>query len=139
FLRPLVNLPRLTNMRVARVRKLLDRRHNRLLRLQNHFDLRHDFLDRRTGTQHHHVGLGRLEHSGRLVGNLYADPSAQADDVAQIATDLGRVDVDATDDFEPRTRGDLLDDGRPDRTQPEVHDANVGHNLRIIARWLVVR
>ena len=66
-------------------------------------------------------------------GHLDAEPLRQADDVAEIAADLGRIDVDGADDLETGTRRDLLDDGGANRAEPEVHHFDVGHNLRIIA------
>ena len=59
----------------------------------------------------------------------------QADDVAEIAADLGGIDVDRADDLEAWPRRHLLDDGGADRAEPEMHDSDVGHNPRIIRGW----
>ena len=68
----------------------------------------------------------------RVARHLDAEALRQADDVAEIAADLRRIDVDGADDFESGPRRHLFDDGRANRAEPEVHHANVGHNLRII-------
>ena len=67
--------------------------------------------DRRAGAVNDDVGLGRLQCLGRVVLNLQAEPSIQADDVAEIAPDLRRIDVDPADDLESRSRRDLSGDG----------------------------
>ncbi len=79
------------------------------------------------------VGLGRLQRLGRVVLNLQAEASVQADDVAEIATDLGGIDVDPADDLESRPRGDLPRDGAANRTETKVHHADSGHSPQIIA------
>ena len=61
-----------------------------------------------------------------------AETLRQTDDVAEIAADFGRIDVDGADNFESGPRGNLLDDSRANRAEPEVHHSDVGHNLRII-------
>jgi hypothetical protein len=44
----------------------------------------------------------------------------EPDDVAEIAADFLRIDVNAADHLEPRTRGDLPDDGSPNWSQTEM-------------------
>src|SRR6185436_12107524 len=92
------------------------------------------------------VGPGGLQRLGRVGRNFRADPLRQADDVAEVAADLGRIDVDCADDFESRTRRDLLDDGGTNGAEPEVHDFDVGHKPTdytrgggLSARTLMVR
>ena len=50
---------------------------------------------------------------------------AEPGHVAEIASGLRRIDVDGADDFESRAGGDLLRDGRADRSEAEMHHANV--------------
>jgi hypothetical protein len=78
------------------------------------------------------VGPGRLQRLGRVARLPRAEPLGQADDVAEIAADLGRIDVDGTDDFETGRAATCLTIARH-RAEPEVHDFDVGHNPRIIA------
>ena len=77
------------------------------------------------------VGLGRLQSLGRVVLNLEAKAPTQADDLAQIASNLGGIGVDPADDLEARPRSDLLRDGAANRTQAEVHHADIGHTREL--------
>ena len=71
------------------------------------------------------VRLRRLQRLRGVARHLDAEPLRQADDVAEIAADLRRIDVDGADDLESGTRGHLLDDRGADRAEPEVHDFDV--------------
>ncbi len=72
------------------------------------------------------VGLGRLQRLGGVVLNLQAEPSSQADDVAEIAPDLRGIDVDPADDLESRSRGDLLAMAQPIGPRPKCITRMVG-------------
>ncbi len=87
--------------------------------------------DRRAGAVNDDVGLGRLQRLGGVVLNLQAEPSIQADDVAEIAPDLRGIDVDPADDLESRSRGDLPRDGAANRTETKVHHADGGHSRKL--------
>ena len=136
LLRPLVDLPRLTDVRVTGIRQLLGRRDDRRFRLQDRLDLRQDFLDRRTGAQDHDVRLARLERLRGVGRHLDAEPARQTRHVAEIASDHRRIDVDAGDDLESRPPGHLLEDGCADRTQAKVHHADVRHRRIIPVAFL---
>ena len=82
-------------------------------------------LDRRARAQHDDVGLRRLQRLGRVGRHLDAEALRQADDVAEIAADLRRIDVDGADDLESGPRRHLFDDGGADRAEPEVHHADM--------------
>ena len=110
-------------------------------------------LQRRLRAQHDDVGLRRLDGLPRIVRYLDAQLPADAGDVAEIAADLGRIDVDARRRCGSRVRvGDLPHDGRADRargrsagrgwglslrscTTPEMNDADP----QIILRWYRIR
>ena len=79
------------------------------------------------------VRLRGLERLGRVALDLDAEPLAQSGDLAEVAAHLGRVDVDRADDLEPGATGNLLDDRRTDRTEPEMQHTNVGHESQIIS------
>src|SRR5262249_48227174 len=132
FFRQRVDLPRLPDVRVARIREFFGRRHDRGLRFENRVDLRQHLPDRRTRAQHDDVRLRLFQRAPGLARYLHAHPLRQPDDVAEIAPDFGGIDIDGADDRESRTRRDLLRDGRADRPESEVHHAYVGHSVRII-------
>src|SRR6266508_4542760 len=131
LLRHRVNLPRQPNVRVTGVRQLLGGRHDRGLRFEDRFNLRHHLLDRRARAEDHHISLGGFQCLGRIGGHLHAKALRQTDHVAQVAADLDGIDVDGADYLESRTCGDLFDDGGPNRSKPEMHHANVGHSREL--------
>src|SRR5581483_8759225 len=129
LLRHRVDRARLPDVRVARIRELLGGRHDRRLRFQDRLDLRHHLLDRRARAEDDDVGLSFLQRLRGVARHLHVQPARQADDVAEIAIHFGRIDVDRADDLESRPRGDLLDDRGADRSEAEVHYANIWHKL----------
>ena len=56
--------------------------------------------------------------------NPDAQRSPDTGDLADIATDFGGIHVNATDYFEAGAVRDLPHDGRPDRAEAEVEDAD---------------
>jgi hypothetical protein len=106
------------------IRQLLGRRHDRFLRLQDGLDLRRDRLQRRTGTEQDDVRCGRLESGPQIGLDLHPQLPAEADDVAQVVTCLGGVDIDGADDRETTSPGNLPDDARADRPESNVQHAN---------------
>ena len=99
------------------------------------FNLRQHRLDRGARAQDDDIGLRGLERLGRVGGDFRAEPLGQADDVAEIAADLGGIDVDRADNLETWPRRHLFDDRGTNRAEPEMHDFDVGHNPRIIRGW----
>jgi hypothetical protein len=71
-------------------------------------------LSDETGAEHDDVGFRGLDRLPRVVRDLDAQRAADAGDLAEIASDLGRIDVDRADDLETAPVGDLLHDRRAD-------------------------
>src|SRR5207249_2196645 len=71
------------------------------------------------------------QHRVGVVRHFDAESFRQADHVAEIASRLGRIDVDPPDDLEPWTGRNLLDDGGTDRPQPEVDHPDVRHSREL--------
>ena len=59
-----------------------------------------------------------------------AQRPSRLDHVADVATNLLRIDVHAPDDAEALSGGNLTRDERANRTQPHVHHANHGRDYR---------
>ena len=72
---------------------------------------------------------GLAARSALAASALTLTPSRRGSpiDVAEVATDLGRIDVDGADDLETRPRRDLPGHGGADRTEAEGHDPDRGH------------
>src|SRR5207237_206556 len=64
-------------------------------------------------------------------GDFDAEAPRQTHHVAKIAPDLRRIDVDGPNRFESGPLRHLLDDRRSDRTESEVHHANVRHKREL--------
>ena len=122
-----MDLRRLTHVRVNGIRELFGRRDDWHFYLQNRLELRQHRLHRRVRAQHDDVGLHLLQ-PGRVRFDAHADAAAQPGHLAEIAPCFRRIAVDAADDLEARTLRDLLGDGRSDRTETEVHDADAWHS-----------
>ena len=60
----------------------------------------------------------------RIVRHLDARAAGRHRHVAHIPADLGGIDVHAAHDAEAAARGDLPHDGRSDRPEAEVQDAD---------------
>ena len=76
----------------------------------------------------HSTTMSGLQARRALAGSsITRMPSrrVRADEVPEVAADLRRVDVDAADDREPRTSGDLPRDGDTDRAEAVVQHANL--------------
>ena len=67
-------------------------------------------------------GFADLDRLARVVRDLDAQRASEAGDLAEIAADLGRIDVDGADDLESLARRDLPDDPGADRPEPEMQD-----------------
>ena len=84
----------------------------------------HTFFERRTGAQHGDVGPGGLHDGAQVVRHRHAKPALEADDLAEIAPQLGGVDVDGADGLETGPGGDLTNHRGADGTKTDVQDTN---------------
>jgi hypothetical protein len=60
----------------------------------------------------------------RIVGNRRADRMPEADDIAQVATDLRGIALDPADHLQPALRGGQTGNRAAGRAKPRVNDAN---------------
>ena len=72
-------------------------------------------------------GLGRLNRRADRIGDLHAERATDADDVAQVAAGLLRIDVHGGNDPKPTTREELFCDRRPNRAKAHQHHPNLHH------------
>src|SRR5581483_1813498 len=85
----------------------------------------------RRRAEDHDVRLHRFERFGRVAPHLHAETAAQSDDVSDVAACFRRIDVDAADDLEARTRRHLPGNRGADGPEAEMKDAD-RHRTRII-------
>jgi hypothetical protein len=64
----------------------------------------------------------RLDGLAGIVRYLDFEGPAHASDLSQVTAGLGGIDVDGADDLESLAIGDLADDARADRPEPDVDD-----------------
>ena len=122
FFASCVDGARVFHVGARRIGELLGRRDDRDLQLEDLLHLREDLLQRRQRAEDDDVGLGGLDRLLRVGRNLDAQRAADAGDLAEIASGLGRIDVDGADDLEAAAIGDLPDHRRADRPEPVMQD-----------------